>query len=174
MTGFYFRERNVTHLVVETCVAKYWCDLGPISDLSTGLDDADQHTSGSCASQQYQWNAASCLSHVWRVMSGCTDTVGECRCWVNLMQQAWWCSLAVAVLLGLGSLFLFQWVLADSIARILLCVWLPVRKMGSFPKNWEAECIRSERIKQTLIPIHIFFNSFLFYGTLICKFWREA
>lgn len=39
--------------MVETFVAECWCDVGPISDPSTGLDDADQHTSGSCASQHY-------------------------------------------------------------------------------------------------------------------------
>lgn len=36
-----------------------------------------------------------------------------------------------------------------------------VRKMRSFPNDWEAECItESDRITETLTPVHIFFPSF--------------
>lgn len=93
--------------------------------------------SGSCACQQYKWDAASCLSHVWRVslLSGCTDIVGV-QVSGNLTVTGLMMLLGNCRLLGSSSLFLFQWVLDDSIYRILLCVWVPASKEDEILPKW--------------------------------------
>lgn len=55
------------------------------------------------------------------LMFGCADIVGM-QVLSNLTVTGLVLLLGSCSLLGLGSLFLFQWVLVGSIARILLCV----------------------------------------------------